>query len=330
MVTKFKKILPLILCCAGLMTPLQAQQEQKAEAATTVSIYDTIKKDLATLPHRIPGSPEYLKAVEALEKAFHAQGITLNRQTFPTLVPEVIKKEFLVNGKPVEFYPLAPNNAALISTGEKALEGLLVYIDNERLQRNDFGHVDGKIVLMDWGENYYPKVFFPEGAKAIIFVGNDKATQWDVAKFLSQYHIAFPYFYITRDEAKKHGMLDATPDVAAEKLPKASLLCHSRWKQVEGINLWTEIKGSGSEALFLNARLDTFGTVPGVVAGERQLENVALLAETAVNLSKKNLDNSVFVVFYGSSFNAYDGLRFFYYPVHKRKNDAANPPAIPV
>ena len=330
MMTKFKKFLPLILCCAGLMTSLQAQQEQKAEAATTVSIYDTIKNDLAALPHRVPGSPEYLKAVESLEKAFRAQGIALNRQTYPTLVPEIIKKEFQVNGKPVEFYPLAPNNAALISTGEKALEGPLVYINNERLQRNDFGHVDGKIVLMDWGENYYPKVFFPEGAKAIIFVGNDKATQWDVAKFLSQYHIAFPYFYITRDEAKKHGMLDATPDVAVEKLPKASLLCHSRWKQVEGINLWTEIKGAGSEALFLNARLDTFGTVPGVVSGERQLENVALLAETAVNLSKKNLDNSVFVVFYGSSFNAYDGLRFFYYPVYKRKNDAANPPAIPV
>ena len=33
MMTKFKKFLPLILCCAGLMTSLQAQQEQKADAA---------------------------------------------------------------------------------------------------------------------------------------------------------------------------------------------------------------------------------------------------------------------------------------------------------
>ena len=333
MMTRLKKILPLILCSAAFMlqaapaTPEKTVEAAKTAPATT-AIYDTIKQELATLPHRVPGSPEYLKAVEAIEKSFRDKGIVLKRQTYPTLVPEVTEKEFKVNGKDVEFYPLAPNNSALISTGEKKLEGPLVYISNERLQRNDFGHVDGKIVLLDWGESYYPKVFFPEGAKAIVFVGNDTATQWDAAKVLSQYHIAFPYFYITRDEALKHDLLKATPEVAKEKLPKASLLCHSRWKQVEGINLWTEIKGSGSEAMFLNARLDTFGTVPGMVAGERQAENIALLAETALNLSKQKLDNSVFIVFYGSSFNAYDGLRFFYYPVFKRKNDAANPPEI--
>ncbi len=319
MMTRLKKIIPLILCSAAFM--LQAAPAVGEKPAD--SIYDTIKTQLSGKA-RIPGSQEYKDAIDAIKKAYKDNGITLHEQVYPTLVPEITKKEFVVNGKQVEFYPLAPNNAALVSTGEKPLEGPVVYISGDRLKNNNFGHVDGKIVLLDWGEYSYSRIFFPEGAKAIVFVGNDQAKQWDVAKLLSQYNIAFPYFYITRAEAEKHNLLSATPDVKQEKLPQASLVCHSRWKQVEGINLWAEIKGTNAkEAMFLNARLDSFGTVPGLVNGERNVENLALLADTAVALSKKQLNSSVFIVMFGSSFNAYDGLRFFYYPVYKRNDKSA-------
>ncbi|MBO5959362.1 MAG: hypothetical protein J6Q65_04495, partial [Lentisphaeria bacterium] len=150
MMTKLKKILPLIFCCTGLM--LSAQTAAPAADAAQKSIYDTVKEQLSALPHRVPGTPEYEKALQIMEKAFADKGIKLNRQYYPTLVPECSKKELIVNGKSVEFFPLAPNNAALISTGEKPVEAPIVYIPNDRLAANNFGHVDGKIVLLDWGE----------------------------------------------------------------------------------------------------------------------------------------------------------------------------------
>lgn len=327
MMTKLKKFIPLILCYAAFMLQAAPAAETAKPAAKADSIYDVIKTKLSGKP-RVPGTAEYREAIEvikaAYKEAFKDSGLELKEQVYPTLVPKVLKKEFIVNGKNVDFYPLAPNNAALISTGEKPLEAPIVYISKEHLDSKKTIHVDGKIVLLDWGENTYAKSFFPEGAKAIVFVGNDDAKQWDIAKLLSQYNIAFPYFYITREEAEKHKLLNATPDIAKEKLPKASLLCHTKWEQVEGINLWMELKGSDpQEAMFLNARLDSFGTVPGLDNGERQLENLALLAETAVNLSKTGHRNSIFIVMYGSSFNAYDGPRFFYYPVFKRNDKNA-------
>ena len=328
MMTRLKKLIPLILCSAVFMLQAAPAAGESASDATKTCIYDTIKKELSKLPHRVPGSDEYKSAIESIKAAYKKENIDLHVQTYPTLVPEVVKKEFcIIKGdkkEEIDFYPLAPNNAALISTGEKPLEGPLVYISKDLLEKNDFGKVEGKIVLLDWGEFSYSRIFFPEGAKAIVFVGNDSAKQWDIAKLLSQYNIAFPYFYITREEAKKHDLLSATPAKKAEELPKVSLVCHTQWKQVEGVNLWAEIKGSDpKEAMFLNARLDTFGTVPGLDKGERQLENLALLAETAVGLKNKQPKSSVFIVMYGSSFNAYDGLRFFYYPVFKRNSKDA-------
>ncbi len=307
MMTKLKKLLPLFLCCTGLTL-----------SAQTDSIYDRVDKALSALPHRVPGTPEYYQAVGTMESVLKENGIDVKRQYYPTLVPETTRNEFKVDGKDVVIHPLAPNNAALITTGEKAVTAPVIYIPKDELYKN-YGKIDGKIVLLDWGENYYPKVFFTEGIKAIVFVGNDVASQWDVAKLQSQYNVAFPYFYITKEEAQKHGLLSGQER-------QAELAVNTRWKEVQGINLWAELKAKSPEvfnlnqpeAITLGARLDTFGAVPGMVSGDRQNANLALFAETAVALSKKDLPRSIFLVLYGSAFNAYDSLRFFYYPILRR------------
>ncbi len=316
MMTTLKKILPLILCCAGFTL-----------AAQTESLYDRVEKALSALPHRVPGTPEYYKAVDTMESLLKENGIDVKRQYYPTLVPEITKNEFTVDEKNVVIHPLAPNNAALVTTGEKPVDAPIVYIPKDELYKN-YGQIADKIVVLDWGENYYPRIFFTEGIKAIIFVGNDVATQWDVAKLQSQYNVAFPYFYITKEEAQKHNLLAATPG----KERKAHLAVNTRWKEVQGVNLWAELKAKSPavfnlnqpEAITLGARLDTFGSVPGMVSGDRQNANLALLAETAAALAKKALPRSVFLILYGSAFNAYDSLRFFYYPVH-RKNAITEP-----
>lgn len=347
MKTILNKLLALSLCLSAF--PLAAEngirmaekpavvpvkKAVKAEMPAVVpvkipaeSYYDRVLRELSPLPHRLPGSPEYYCAIGKMEKILTEAGIRVRRQVYPTLVPEIVRNEFTVDGTSVSIAPLAPNNLALITTGEKRIDAPLVYIPKEELYKN-YGRIEGKIVLLDWGENYYPKTFFTEGTKAIIFVGNSSATQWDIAKLQSQYNLSYPYFYITREEAAKHHLLEATPG----KERRANLLFHSRWKEVDGINLWAEISPeepeifnlNRPEAVVLGARMDTFGAVPGLVSGDRQTANLALFAETAASLVKKKLPRAVFLILYGSSFNAYDSLRFFYFPIYKR-NETTEP-----
>lgn len=375
MMKTLKKLLPLVLCCGAIT--LAAQDKQPAPVEEK-SVYTEVMTELGVLKHRLPGSPEFTKAVESLKAIMEKNGITLNEQRYPTLVPEITKKDFKVTikGKTLtpEIHAVAPNNASLISTGKDPLKARAVYISKQQLHGGDgyvdYGTIDNKIVLLDWGESYYPKIFFTEGAKAVIFIGDEKTTQWDVAKNQSQYNVMFPYFYMTREEAQKSGLLDALPidagkskctkceqvfakadvcpkckatskdiingvAVSEDSLPEVELCVHSRWKQIDNINLWAEIKAENAkpmkrnlpEAIFLGARVDTFGSVPGLVSGERSLANLALTAQTVVDLNKKKseLNRSVFVIFYGSSYNAYDSLRFFYFPVMNRN---AKTPAV--
>lgn len=314
-----KKILSILMLCAAVCG-LNA-----ADPAADTKIYDEVTAFLAKQPHRVPGSPEYYEAIDFMEKTLAKTGLEVHRQTYRTLVPKIVKNEFSVDGKPAVIWPLAPNNASLLTTGPKPIEAPIVYIPQSELDKN-YGSIGNKIVLLDWGEIDYTKTFFQEGARAIIFIGNDKTTQWDAAKLQSQFNIAFPYFYMTREEAKKHHLLDATPG----KEKSARLILNSQWDTVEGVNLWAVSKAkapkvfnlSQEEAVVLGARLDTFGAVPGLVAGDRQNANLALFAQTAAGLTQKELSRTIFFVLYGSAFNTYDSLRNFYFPILLRNSNS--------
>ena len=253
-------------------------------------VYLAVKTALDRFSSRVPGSPEYYQSVDALEKILKDNGIDVHRQVYQTYVPETTRYEFRINGtKDVRIHALAPNNISLLSTGKDPVEGDLIYLPREQLY-DSYNQVSGKIVLLDWGENYYPKTLFTEGAKAIIFVGNDKATQWEIAGLQNQYNISFPYFYISREEAVANGFLKPFD---RENPIHATLAYNSNWKPVEAVNLWAEIKGkdlkefelSAPEAVILGARMDTFGSVPGLVRSDRLTSNLALLAQTAVDLA---------------------------------------------
>ncbi len=319
-----KKLLTLLFlfCLSAMPFVTQGADEQ---------IYYDVKAALEGYEHRLPGSKEYYDAVDALEKILKANGINVQRQIYQTYVPEITKYECVLNGTTdVKVHPLAPNNISLITTGSKPVDADLIYLPKDQLYQG-YNNVANKVVVLDWGEFYYPKTLFTEGAKAIIFVGNEKATQWEIAKLQNQYNISFPYFYMDRKEAEAHGLLKPFDSKNPQHI---KLVCNTTWKTVEAVNLWAEIKGKdlkefelgAPEAIILGARMDTFGSVPGLVRSDRHTANIALLAQTAVNLSKMNLNRSFFLIFYGSAFNAYDGLRNFYFPYYKK--DAKTEPTL--
>ncbi len=315
----------LFIHAAVIFAQDTAAAPAQVQAPAKQTVYRQVVDELSRIPHRLPGTPEYYKAIDGLEKILKENGIDVKRQVFQTYVPEVTKNIFRVNGKDVPIYPLAPNEIALTTTGEHVIEGKTIYLTKKELD-SKYTNIEGRVVFLEWGEYDYVKILLTEGAKAIVFVGNDKATQWEVAKNIGQYPAQYPFFYIYRDEAEKAGLLKK--DTADSKPSEVVLSVNTSWKAVEGINLWAEIKSADPkvfqlnqpEAVVLGARMDTFGMVPGQIRGDRLTANLGLLAQTAADLAKQELPRSVFLIFYGASFNSYDGLRHFYYPVSIRNN----------
>ncbi|MEG1979869.1 MAG: hypothetical protein RR060_04040, partial [Victivallaceae bacterium] len=279
-------------------------------------VYEEISKSFDAMQNRMPGSKEYYQAADLLEKTLKANGIDAQRQVYPTLVPKVTKAVFQVNGKNLNIYPLAPNSVALITTGETPLVKEFVYIKPEDLAARRYP-VKDKIVLLEWGENNIREIF-SEGAQAVIFIGNERATQWDVARALTHFNVSRPLFYITKAEAEANKLTDNS--ITGRKI---TLQVNSQWEQVDGINIYAVLKSTNKEfelgrpeAIIMGARFDSFGAVPGLVSGERDAANCALLTETLVKLSKQELDRAVVAIFHGSAYNAYEGLRNFYFPLN--------------
>ncbi len=279
-------------------------------------VYEEISKSFDAMQNRVPGSKEYYQAADLLEKTLKANGIDARRQVYPTLVPKVTKSVFQVDGKNLNIFPLAPNNVGLISTGATPLVKEFVYIKPEDLAARRYP-VKDKIVFLEWGESNIREIF-SEGAQAVIFIGNERATQWDVARALTHFNVSRPLFYITKAEAEANKLKDNS--ITGRKI---TLQVNTQWEQVDGVNIYAVLKSTDKEfelgrpeAIIMGARFDSFGAVPGLVSGDRDAANCALLAETLVNLSKEELDRAVVAIFHGSAYNAYDGLRNFYFPIN--------------
>ena len=283
-------------------------------------VYDDVNKSLNRLPNRLLGTKNFDTAINVVEKTLKNNGIETHRQHFPTKVPFIKSAYFKVNGKNVPVTPLGPNNLVNVTTGKSLIKGKIKYLGSgESLKNIKTEDIKDRIVLLDWGSQNMRKIF-SEGASAIVFVGNNKATKWDVVKSFSQFNLSRPLFYITKETAEKYKLLDNK----ASDL-KGELKANVVWKKVIGENLWAVLAPSNDtvfelkvpEIVVMTARIDTFGVIPWSVKGARDAANCALLVDLATKLAKQKLKRSVILVFHSSAYNVFEGLRNFYYPLYK-------------
>jgi ABC-type antimicrobial peptide transport system permease subunit len=282
-------------------------------------VYDDVNESLNKLPNRLLGTKNFDVAIDIVEQALKKNGIETHHQHFPTKVPYIKDVYFKVNGQNIPVNPLGPNNLMNVSTGKNSIKGKLKYLGTGDLNNVKSEDIKNRIILLDWGSPNMRKIF-SEGASAIVFVGNDKVTKWDVAKCFSQFNLTRPLFYISKQTADKYKLLEENASTYDAEL-KANVL----WKKVMGENLWAVIAPSNQtifelkvpEVVVLTARLDSFGVIPWNVKGSRDAANCALLVDLASQLAKKKLDRSVLLVFHSSAYNVFEGLRNFYYPLYK-------------
>ena len=286
-------------------------------AAAEVALYDQVMAEFSKHDNRLPGSPGWTACAEALTTSLAAHGVELKRQTYQTAVPTTVTCTLMVDGVAVPgVFPLAPNGIAPTTTWEQTLSGEICYLADGASPRLDGKKIKGAIAVLDFGSPAMADVF-ALGAQAVVFVGNERATQWSAAKHFTELTLSVPRAWISHADAEKAGLLTAVAK-------RGSLQIATRWQTVPTANLWAMIPAQAdadaelaTQTIVLSAQLGTFGAVPDFSPQQRWAANCALLAETAARLQAERPKRNILIVFFGSHYAAQEGARVFYWVVNK-------------
>jgi hypothetical protein len=275
-------------------------------------IYHRIYQELHDQPHRQPGSEAYEQALQVLEAALSDAGLESERQTFDTLVPVATECVFEVDGKLVgEVHAWVPPRIGdLPNTHGETISGKLVYCGDGASKDFDGKPVADNIVVLELGSRGLAEAM-RVGARAIVLVGNQQTRLAEVMRGQPAY--GTPVVFVERPVAKRLGLLD-------NRRQDGSLRLDCAWEDRVATNLWVHVPGEGTvfdqskpEMVVLSATLDTIGLVPSLAPQQRQLANVAMLAQLLHDLKRQGTKRDVLAVFLGAHMAAEEGMRHLYY-----------------
>lgn len=291
-------------------------------AVCSASVYSELQAEFTQGEHRLPGSANFDRCLDALARRLRDAGLEPHVQTFDTLAPRTEWCRLSIEGGPdVPVFPLDNGVAPLVTDG--AIRGRLLWLGDGSLEAMRGKDVEGTIALLDFDA---PGVtvadVFSHGARAVVFVGGGKATQWNVAKICYGGPVTVPRLYVDRETAAKLGLLTAEGRMASldAKVRLVDAVARNLWVEIPG-KVGTEFRLGREEAVILSATLDTFGVVPDRCPQVRGAANAALLADVACGLAGSAPKRSLFFVFFGSHYAAQEGARTFHYAVGRAGED---------
>lgn len=294
-----------------------------APAIAADTVYSRIYAEMTKHTSRIAGSEALDSSFAALEKELKAVGLEPKYQTFDTLVQKTEKCSLTYNGQPVSGVLMVDNGPAAFVL-DKPIDAPLVYVKSGSIKDLEGININGAIAVID---ATLPEVrlsdTFMRGAKAVILVGDESLTQWQLAKCNFETVTLVPRLYIDRKDATAAGLFDADGSKNATIDAKAVLV------DTKAKNLWVELPSKENwtvglnipQTVVLSARMDTYGFTPDYSPDNRYAANAALLAEVVCELAKNGPYNrKIIAVFYGSHYSGQEGARFFYHTYDMAKN----------
>ena len=273
------------------------------------SVYQEVYKELTSHDNRLPGSAGYTASQAVIRKALSEQGFSVKEQRFFTSVPQTLSCEFIVDGKKINgVYPVEPNFYATTTTGGETLTGNVLYLKEGTSAQIDGNTIRGSIVLLDINSKSTTQLF-NLGAQAIIYVDSDNIGQWGMAQHGVQNPIHLPRAFITTESAKAHNLLNGAPKTG-------SINIATKWVNAEATNLYVHLPANAEgetleNTILLSSTYDTFGFIPDYNPQNREAANVALLAQTLVDLKTQKRSRDIVGVFFGSHYSAQEGARYF-------------------
>ena len=310
---KNSRIINLFLCIAFCFIASQTLQASDA-------VYESIYRELSKHDNRLPGSAGYLASRDAIIAQLKQQGLEVGVQTYNTYIPKTLECNFNVAGKTITgIHPVQPNQFATTTTSGNTLVGPLLYLGKAEPKDIDNNKIRGSIVLVDINTESTP-LLFNMGALAVIYIGNDNASQWEMHYHGIENPIQLPRAFISKENAERQGLLSSVGQ-------QANIRITTKWTTVQAENIWVHLPATvndddATDSMLLTATYDTFGFVPDYCPQLREAANVALLAQTISDLKSQKRSRDIIAVFLGSHYSAQEGARYVHWVAYNSmKND---------
>ncbi|MGC9014593.1 MAG: M28 family peptidase [Thermoproteota archaeon] len=289
----------------------RAQTAQDQAAATEkMSILDVqrVKDKIAlfsSLGSRFTGYPGFYNASQIISEEFKNLGLNTRLFNYTTLVPYDEGSWLKIGNRTFRVYPLYPN---LIATGKKCVSGKLVYAGHGSLKELSGLDIKGNIVLLEFNSQDSWITVVKLGASAIVFLEDGPTTRFEAMSKITSVPLSTPRVYATKEVAEELRKL-------ASKKPKAELFNGMRWKDVEGVNVVGEIRGSEdpSKVIIITAHYDSVSVIPAISPGADDAVSISLLLEFIRILKLQNFTPKYTIWFIATSghWQALSGAREF-------------------
>ena len=291
----------LLLCGCLLASTATALDEDRFHAHLEA---------LTRAPHRLAGTPEGHRAAAYIESQLKALEGQVLQQRFSFPQQMVDRCELRLGEAVIPLQPLMANGMQPSVTGADGIAGRLAYVGAATWEELDGLDLTGTIAVVDMEAEAALGRLFGLGVRAVIFVGRPNTSRRYARGKRSYISIDLPRFYVGREAAVRHGLLEAG---------EGTLVSEVRWEKREGRNIFLWLPGANpvfkdekKEFVLLSTPYDTAGLTPRNSPGHEGAANCAALLEIARELSAQRPRRSVLIAFFDNHANFLEGSRNFY------------------
>jgi len=265
---------------------------------------------LSALGSRFTGTEGCDQAAQYLIDEFRALGVGEPQvQEYPITVPVFDRAEIVIGDAAYPLHPIYPNGVCPAAVSKDGLRTRLVYAGFGNLAAVDGQELAGATVVIETGAREEWLYLIDLGARAIVFVENERPPLYMVQTTQTRSHQDVPRFWMTK--------VEAAPLIAQLKgrSIEGTIYSDARWEERTAKNVWIDVPGvstaahNKSEVVVLSSFYDSGSFVPDLAPGAEQACGIATLIELGKLIAEFRFEKTVRLLATSGHFQALEGMR---------------------
>ena len=327
------RILLIALAIVIIGHPLVSLAETSAENAE--SLISQIRQDtdwFGSHTSRTVGQPGHDEAFDELyQRVKGIAGKNVWLHEVPFVVPQVLEATLTIADGSIagehRIYPFWPTGPRLNTTPVEGIDGRLIYVGRATVDEFPAVGLSGQIAVIEMtnGQNWRNALAF--GARAIIFLGSQGETHWDMRSHEMVVPLSVPRFYIPDGELA--GSL-RDKDLRNREKTSGHIFSKGAWKEATGTNIYALVASRhpdlSRKAMVIVVQSDSMCMIPELATGADAAVDTALALNLMRHFVKTPPEHPVLFTFIdGFSLNM-KGIRYMLgalaVPPEARKDEA--------
>jgi len=274
------------------------------------------------------GQPGHANAFdELLRRVGAVAGENVWVHEVPFVVPQVLEATLTLEAGTMagkhRVYPFWPTGPRLNTTPVEGIDGRLVYVGRAALDEFPARSLGGQIAVIEMtnGENWRNALAF--GARAVLFLGSEGETHWDMRSHEMVVPLSIPCFYIPQGELAM--------SLRNRETAYGHIYSKGIWRETNGRNIYALVPSRHPElsrkAMVIVVQSDSMCMIPELAAGADAAVDTALALTLMRRFAEDPPEHPVLFTFLdGFSLNM-KGIRYMLgalaVPPDARRDEAA-------